>query len=335
MNCLEARRLIGGLGATPPLDLLGPALDHAATCPRCRSLALGLADAVLAAAGDELSCAEARRRLPLLVGRPAAAASKPTPDLLSLRVHLSTCADCRAEQALLEAMLQVDPLSIALPERRWDLGFAAEPPHRRAPTPAAPGAWLPKASEAGRRLLTWIRGIAAGRPAEAERRPAWALAALTVVLLAVLVRVLLQDPQVQRSIERLLPALSDPRPTADLAALRATATAAAAGSASPTQTLSPGRTATLPSPAPSQTASTATQGATAAETKERARPTAAGGPPPDAPATAAPGEPTVPPSPAPTEAPYPPPDPADEPPNPYPDPPTSSPVEPPAPTLEP
>lgn len=220
-------------------------------------------------------------------------------------------------------------------QRRWDLSFAAEPPRRPFLAPSAPSAWVGRVRSAGGRLLARIRGAVAGRPLETERRPAWALAALTVVLLAVLVRVLLQDPQVQRSIERLLPALSDPRPTADLAALRATATALAAGSASPTQTLSPGRTATLPPPAPSQTATTATPGAAAAETKERARPTAAGGPPPDAPATAAPGEPTVPPSPAPTEAPYPPPDPADDPPNPYPDPPTSSPVEPPAPTLEP
>lgn len=349
MNCLEARRQIGGLDGMPTPEGLAGALDHAATCPRCRAVARRLADDVLAAAGDELSCAEARRRLPVLVAGSSGAA-RSAAQTVTLRGHLAVCEDCRAELALVEAMLSVDPLRIELPERRWDTGFAAQAPLRPVSHSHPQGGWPQRL---GRIWRQWTgRPVTTSRRAGSrdERRPAWALAGLTAILLLLLVRVLLGDPQVQRSLERLLPAWSDPRPTVDLAALRAAATGAAAAKATATAAAAtaaagrstpgslsgsprPGATA---SPEAPRTATASAAGTDAPEGEEQRRSTPRSVPQPSTPGAADPPEATAVVSPAATEAPYPPPDPGHDPPSdPYPDPPTASPVEPPEPTLAP
>ncbi len=247
MDCLTSRRALCGLDDAPSAALSAAALAHARGCPRCRRLGLRFADAILAAAGDELPCAECQAHVDrvALGGAPALAWARREPELAArVQAHLDGCPDCGAELTLLRSMLAVEGAAAAdLAPADFDTRFADQARvarrrrERSRPVPPIP-AWLRGIQERGRELAgVWLGGPRASRAA---------LAALTAVVVFALARLLLQDPGLRSALDRVMPAVP-PAATADLDSLRAQATATAAARA--TRTAGPARLGGTAAPA--------------------------------------------------------------------------------------
>jgi hypothetical protein len=325
MDCLTSRRALCGLDDAPSAALSAAALAHARVCPRCRRLGLRFADAIMAAAGDELPCAECQAHVDLVAlgGAPALAWARREPDLAArVQAHLDGCPDCGAELTLLRSMLAVVGAAAAdLAPAAFDTRFADQAPaarrrrERSRPVPPIP-AWLRGILERARELTgDWLGGPRASRAA---------LAALTAVVVFALARLVLQDPGLRSALDRVMPAVP-PVATADLDSLRAQATAAAAGRATQTAaTARPGGAAApataLPgagipgSPMPAGTGTPALQPAIDDEEEREPRETGAAPPATSAPETPEPagGDDPYPPLPD-TPDPYPGGDPGDDP----------------------
>lgn len=299
MNCLNARRALCGLDETPAAALTAAALAHARSCPRCRALGLRFADAILAAAGDELPCAECRAHLDLLaLGASTEAAWRRREPALArwVQAHLAGCPDCAAELALLRGMLAADLTAVAAgAPARFDTGFVEEAPasrphpgHRRRGLPVP--AWLRGGRE-------WLQGLSGGWQGDPRAARA-TLAALTAVVVFALVRLVLRDPGLRRSLERIAPFVPAAA-TADLDALRAQATGTAAARATQTALAARGAasaTAGPRRPTPLASATSAASGSPVPETAggkdDRARQVPPTRPlPPSVPPTAQPAEP--------------------------------------------
>lgn len=299
MNCLNARRALCGLDEAPAAALTAAALTHARACPRCRAMGLRFADAILAAAGDELPCAECQAHLDLVaLGGSAEVAWRRREPALARRVqaHLAGCPDCGAELALLRGMLAADLTAVAagMPAR-FDTGFAeqapAGPPDRRRRRRGFPvPVWL-------RGLPGWLHGLAGGWQGDPRAARA-TLAALTAVVVFALARLVLRDPGLRRSLERIAPFVPA-MATADLDALRAQATGTAAARATQTALAARGSasaTAGPRRPTPLASATSAASGSpvpeTAGDKEDRARQAPATRPAPtSAPPTSQPAEP--------------------------------------------
>ncbi|MBK7781514.1 MAG: hypothetical protein IPJ58_12240 [Ardenticatenia bacterium] len=244
MNCLNARRALCGLDDAPASAITAAGLAHARTCPRCRRLGLRFADAILAAAGDEMPCAECQTHLDrvALDGSFTPGSLRREPELAArLQAHLAACPDCSAELLLLRSMLAMEQTTVAGPEQvSFDTRFARETPVSR------------RVQERSRRLLpvpVWLRGglermrELAGALQGGQRASRAALAAMTAVVVFVLARLVLQDPQLRSTLEGIVPFIP-PAATADLDSLRAQATATAASGATQTaRAATPGATA--------------------------------------------------------------------------------------------
>ena len=298
MNCLNARRALCGLDDAPASAITAAGLAHARTCPRCRRLGLRFADAILAAAGDEMPCAECQTHLDrvALDGSFTPGLLRREPELAArLQAHLAACPDCSAELLLLRSMLALDQTAVAgLEPVSFDTRFAREAPVAR------------RGQERSRHLLpvpVWLRGglermrALAGAWQGGQRASRAALAAMTAVVVFVLARLVLQDPQLRSTLEGIMPFIP-PAATADLDSLRAQATATAASGATQTaRSATPGATARAsalpgagsPSPIPGGTGTAAFEQGRPDEEEREPQATAAAPPATAAPETPLPG----------------------------------------------